>query len=195
RPVRADAVTLEMANRYVAQMREMPLVRSVLKDVENDRGSNEFIVAGSRSRTGRPLLANDPHLPHTAPSIWYENQISAPGLDAIGASFAGAPFVILGNNDRIAWTATNHLADVTDVYQERLVADPASPSGLSTEYKGQLEPVQALPQTFRANTIGDGAQDSVDVVPPGAGIPAAILIVPRRNNGPIISMDQAAGTA
>ena len=62
--------------------------RTRVEDVDNDRGSNEFIVAGSRSRTGLPLIANDPHLLHTAPSIWYENQISAPGFTAIGASFA-----------------------------------------------------------------------------------------------------------
>ena len=85
--------------------------------------------------------------------------------------------------------------DVTDVYQERIVADPNSPSGLSTLYNGKLEPVQALPQTFRANTIGDGVLDSLTPCHRAGPIPAAVLIVPRRNEGPIISLNQAAGTA
>jgi penicillin amidase len=193
--VLGDAVTMDMARRYLAQLRTLPLVQAVLKNPDDDRGSNEFIIAGSRSRTGLPILANDPHLALSAPSIWYENQISTPSFNAIGASFAGAPFVILGNNDRIAWGATTHLIDATDVYQERIVPDSNSPSGLSTMYNGNLEPVQALPQTFRVNTIGDGAQNNLNTVPAGGAIPAAVLIVPRRNNGPIISLNQAAGTA
>ena len=78
---------------------------------------------------------------------------------------------------------------------ERIVADPNSASGLSTVYQGTLEPVQALPQVFRANTVGDGVQDSVAIVPPGGAIPAAVLIVPRRNQGPILTSNPAAGTA
>jgi len=188
-------VLMQLAASYLAQLRTLPLVQAVLKNPDDDRGSNEFIIAGSRSRTGLPILANDPHLALSAPSIWYENEITAKGFTAIGASFAGSPFVILGNNDRIAWGATTHLIDVTDVYQERIVPDPNSPSGLSTLYNGNFEPVQALPQIFRVNTIGDGAQNNLNTVPAGGAIPAAVLIVPRRNNGPIISLNQAAGTA
>jgi penicillin amidase len=62
-------------------------------------------------------------------------------------------------------------------------------------YQGNLEPVQALPQVFRANTVGDAVQNNVVTVPPGGAIPAAVLIVPRRNHGPIIAFNQAAGTA
>ena len=190
-----DPVLMELASSYLAQLRTLPFVNVVVQGPEGDRGSNQFIISGARSRTGLPILANDPHLPLSAPSIWYENQISTPSFNAIGASFAGTPFVILGRNERIAWSATTHVADVTDVYQERIVSDPNSPSGLSTLYNTNLEPVVALPQTFRANTIGDGVPNSLTIVPPGGAIPAAVLIVPRRNNGPIISMNQAAGTA
>ena len=62
-------------------------------------------------------------------------------------------------------------------------------------YQGNAEPVQALPQVFRANTLGDGVQNNVVIVPPGGAIPAAVMIVPRRNQGPIITFNQAAGTA
>ena len=193
--VLSDAVTIDMAKRYIAHLRTLPLVQAVVKDADDDRGSNQFIISGARSRTGLPIVANDPHLALSAPSIWYENQISTPSSTAVGASFAGAPFIILGHNDRISWSATNHLADVTDVYQERIVADANSPSGLSTMYNGTLEAVVALPQTFRANTVGDGVQNSLITIPSGGAIPPAVLIVPRRNNGPIISLNQAAGTA
>ena len=85
--------------------------------------------------------------------------------------------------------------DVTDTYAEQLRPDPSSPSGLATVYQGQLEPVIPIPETFRQNNPGSGTPDNLTVVPPGGAIPPATLIVPRRNNGPIIQLDQAAGTA
>jgi penicillin amidase len=85
--------------------------------------------------------------------------------------------------------------DVTDTYAEQVRPDPSSPSGLATVYQGRLEPVIPIPETFRQNTPGSGTADNLTVVPPGGAIPPATLIVPRRNNGPIISLDQAAGTA
>ncbi len=194
-PAMNDPVLMRLASDYLAQLRAIPFLQSVLKNPDDDRGSNEFVISGNRSRTGLPILANDPHLQLSAPAIFYENEIRTPGFSAIGASFAGVPFVIVGNNERFAWGVTTHLMDVTDVYQERIVPDPGSPSGLSTMYQGNLEPVQALPQTFRANTPGDGVQNNVVTVPPGGAIPAAVLIVPRRNQGPIIAVNQAAGTA
>ena len=194
-PALNDPVLMQLARDYQAQLRSIPFLQAVLKSPDDDRGSNEFVIAGHRSRTGLPILANDPHLQLTAPSIFYENEIRTPSFSAIGASFAGIPFVIAGNNEHLAWGVTTHFMDVTDVYQERIVLDPSSPSGLSTMYHGTREPVQALPQVFRANTIGDGVQDNIVTVPPGGAIPEAVLIVPRRNHGPLIAMNQVAGTA
>ena len=101
--------------------------------------------------------------------------------------------MLIGNNDRITWSLTTSFTDVTDVYQERLVPDSNSPSGLSTVYQGRLEPVIALPQTFRVNTPADGVADSVNAVAPSPTVPAAVLIVPRRNQGPLIVANVAAG--
>jgi penicillin amidase len=190
-----DLVLMQLARDYLAELGSIPFLQAVLKSPDDDRGSNEFVISGNRSRTGRPILANDPHLQLTAPSIFYENEIRTPSFSAVGASLAGVPFVIAGNNEHLAWGVTTHFMDVTDVYQERIVFDPNSASGLSTMYQGSLEPVQALPQTFRANTPGDGVQDNIVTVPPGGGVPEAVLIVPRRNHGPIIAMNQTAGTA
>jgi penicillin G amidase len=194
-PALNDPALMQLATDYLAQLRSIPFLQAALKSPDDDRGSNEFVISGNRSRTGLPILANDPHLQFTAPSIFYQNEIRTPRFSAIGASFAGIPFVIAGNNEHLAWGVTTHFMDVTDVYQERIVIDPNSPSGLSTTYQGNLEPVQALPQTFRANTLGDGVQDNIVTVPPGGPIPAAVLIVPRRNQGPLVAVNQAAGTA
>jgi penicillin amidase len=79
-------------------------------------GSNNWAVAGGRTRNGHPILANDPHLHLTLPSIWYEIQLSAPGTNAAGVSLPGAPLVIIGYNDRIAWGFTNGGDDVLDWY-------------------------------------------------------------------------------
>jgi len=88
-------------------------------------GSNNWAVAGARSATGRPLLANDPHLGLQAPSLWYFAHLSWPGRELIGGTVAGLPSVVLGRNDRIAWGFTNTGPDVQDLYLEKL--DPADP--------------------------------------------------------------------
>lgn len=82
--------------------------------------SNNWVVAGRRTSTGRPILANDPHLQIEFPSTWYEVHVVAAGLDAIGVSIPGSPFVIIGHNARIAWGLTNTGADVQDLYLERV---------------------------------------------------------------------------
>jgi penicillin amidase len=86
-------------------------------------GSNSWVVSGARSASGKPLLANDPHLPLTAPPVWYFAHLSAPGIDAIGATLPGVPGVIIGRNDRIAWGFTNTGPDVQDLYLEKMQPD------------------------------------------------------------------------
>jgi len=81
-------------------------------------GSNSWVIAGSRTATGRPLLANDPHLNVEMPSIWYEAHVIAAGLDVAGVTLPSNPFVIIGHNKRIAWGLTNTGADVIDFYVE-----------------------------------------------------------------------------
>ena len=85
-------------------------------------GSNNWVVSGTRSESGKPLLANDPHLGLTAPPVWYFAQLSVPGINIIGSTLPGVPGVILGRNDRIAWGFTNTSPDVQDLYIEKLDA-------------------------------------------------------------------------
>ncbi len=81
-------------------------------------GSNNWVVSGDRTRSGKPLLANDPHLPYGVPSIWYMIHLEAPGLDVSGVSLPGMPMVIIGHNSHIAWGVTNTDPDVQDLYEE-----------------------------------------------------------------------------
>ena len=81
-------------------------------------GSNSWVVAPSRSATGRPLLANDPHLAVEMPSVWYEVHVVAGGLDVSGVTLPSAPFVLIGHNARLAWGLTNTGIDVQDFYVE-----------------------------------------------------------------------------
>jgi penicillin amidase len=93
--------------------------------VEGLAASNNWVVSGKHTVTGKPLLANDPHLPASAPSIWYLVHLSAPGLRVAGVSAPGGPGVIIGHNDRIAWGMTNVGPDVQDLYEEKF--DPENP--------------------------------------------------------------------
>jgi penicillin amidase len=86
-------------------------------------GSNNWVLAGPRSESGKPIVANDPHLGLTTPSIWYFARLSAPGLEVFGATFPGTPYVILGRNAHVAWGGTNTGPDVQDFYIERVRPD------------------------------------------------------------------------
>ncbi|MEZ5663064.1 MAG: penicillin acylase family protein [Burkholderiaceae bacterium] len=95
------------------------------------KGSNNWAVSGERSRTGAPLLANDPHLGLSAPALWYFARLQAPdvadmrGVDVIGATLPGAPVVVLGRTPEAAWAFTNTGPDVQDLYLEQI--DPGDP--------------------------------------------------------------------
>ncbi len=81
-------------------------------------GSNNWVVSGAHTVSGRPLLANDMHLPHQVPNIWYEAHLAANDFDVAGVTLPGVPFVVVGHNRRIAWGFTNLGPDVTDLFLE-----------------------------------------------------------------------------
>ncbi len=82
------------------------------------KGSNDWVVSGRFTRTGKPILANDPHLELQLPAIWYLAELKGPNLHVIGATLPGFPGVIIGHNDHIAWGMTNVNPDVQDIYIE-----------------------------------------------------------------------------
>ena len=193
-PSAADTAATELGRKYVQRIRELPFFKDRM---ERDKrpGSNQWAVSGRHTVNGRPLVANDPHLALDQPSTFYPIHLKSDHSDVMGNSFAGAPFIAVGQTRHIAWGATVSPLDVTDVFAEQVVADASSPSGLSTRYRNALEPVIPIPESYRVNRIGDGVLDNLAAVPPGGAIPAVTLIVPRRNNGPIVQLDVAAGSA
>jgi penicillin amidase len=129
-------------------------------------GSNNWVVSGARSETGKPLLANDPHLGLSAPALWYFARMTSPSGTVIGATMPGVPSVVLGRNERIAWGFTNTGPDVQDVYIERI--DPANPARYQT------------PEGWRDFAT---AREVIRV----KGKPDVVLSVRISRNGPIIS--------
>ncbi|MDT4955881.1 MAG: penicillin amidase [Acidobacteriota bacterium] len=97
---------------------------------EDRAASNNWVVSGAHTVSGKPLLANDPHLNSSAPSIWYMMHLSAPGLRVAGVTSPGLPGIVIGHNERIAWGFTNVGPDVQDLYIEKF--DKENPSRYMT---------------------------------------------------------------
>ena len=120
-------------------------------------GSNNWVVDGTKTTTGKPLLANDPHLGIQMPSVWYMNALhcntvsDACPLNVAGYSFPGVPSIILGHNDRIAWGVTNTGPDVQDLYIEKI--NPANPN--QYEYMGKWEDMQLINETIHVKNAPD----------------------------------------
>ncbi len=108
---------------------------SVLGGAGQGLGSNCWAVGGSRTATGKPILAGDPHLPVRNPSIWYEVALDASDLHLIGFSIPGVLGVVIGHNDRVAWSFTYAYADTQDLFVER--QDPVDLRRY--EYEGRME--------------------------------------------------------
>jgi penicillin G amidase len=88
------------------------------RDIRHTLGSNNWVVSGAHTATGKPMLANDTHLELSVPPIWYEMHLTCPGWNVKGFTLPGAPLVVIGHNDRIAWGFTNNGAAVQDLYIE-----------------------------------------------------------------------------
>ncbi|GAA3979454.1 MULTISPECIES: penicillin acylase family protein [Streptomyces] len=151
-------------------------LQNVLDDVPtavgvngNGIGSNSWVVAGKYTITGKPLLANDPHLSASLPSVWYQMGLhcrtvsSKCQYDVSGYTFAGMPGVIIGHNQDIAWGMTNSGVDVTDLYLEKL-------SGDGYLYDGKVKPFTTREETIKV-----------------AGGESKKIVVRETNNGPLLS--------
>jgi penicillin amidase len=110
-------------------------------------GSNNWVVAGSKSTSGQPLLANDMHLGLQMPSIWYEVHLVGGGLDVEGYSFPGVPGIVVGHNEYIAWGVTNLGPDVQDLYIEKV--NPANPD--QYEYEGQWQNMEIIEEVIEVS--------------------------------------------
>ena len=120
-------------------------------DANKELGSNNFAVSGARSATGFPLLANDPHLQLNLPSIWYQVQLHAPGVNTYGVSIPGAPFTIIGFNEQAAWGVTNTYADVLDWYEVEF----RDARKLEYRHGGRWRPVRRRVERIRVRGLPD----------------------------------------
>ncbi|MER6559955.1 penicillin acylase family protein [Streptomyces sp. NPDC001027] len=115
----------------------------------NGIGSNSWVVGGAHTITGKPLLANDPHLSASLPSVWYQMGLhcrkvsSACQYDVAGYTFAGMPGVVIGHNADISWGMTNSGVDVTDLYLEKLSGDDGY------QYDGKVKPFATREETIK----------------------------------------------
>ncbi len=187
------AGVLPLAKGSLDAIEKAPYLKEILA-TPGERGSNQWVISGSNTTTGNPILANDPHLALGTPSTLYPIALRSGRLDAVGYGFAGVPLIVIGSNRRITWGATVNPLDVTDIYAEQVVPDATSPSGLSTIFKGQMEHVLPIPESYLVNVSTASSPDTLAPPPPGS-VPAVTLIVPRRNGGPIISFTSAPGPA
>lgn len=106
-------------------------------------GSNNWVVAGSRSRSGLPLLGSDPHMPYQHWSSFHEVGLHGGSFDAVGAGLVGMPGLLFGRNRHLAWGITNNICSLRDLYQERPVGDAHGVDGAPAfEYDGRPEPAQ-----------------------------------------------------
>lgn len=111
---------------------------------EDMLGSNNWAVSGARTSTGTPMLANDPHLGLNLPSLWYEVQLSIPGQNVYGASLPGAPGVVIGFNDSIAWGVTNGTRDVVDFYRVTFKDSKRNEYRYNGQWKQTVKRVEAI---------------------------------------------------
>ncbi len=154
----ADArATLRLVDAMLQELEAAPPLAAGVEP--GTLGSNSWAVSPSRSASGHALLAGDPHLELSLPSIWYEVHVVVPGeVDVYGVTFAGAPWVVIGFNRHIAWTFTNNDADVVDAYAES-VDDNGSPS--SYRLDGEWLPLEQRVEVYR---LPDGRALATDTV-------------------------------
>lgn len=165
-------VTLATELRGMNLQPELKRILAALPVLGFDTASNEWALTGARTTTGKPIIANDPHLGLDAPILWYLARIVTPGFTIAGATVPGVPLHILGHNGAVAWGFTTTTSDTQDLFVEQ--TDPQDP----TRY---VTPDGNRPFEIRSETI------RVD------GQPDETLTVRETRHGPVISDLEAAG--
>ncbi|MGQ0801712.1 MAG: DUF4394 domain-containing protein [Pseudomarimonas sp.] len=191
---------LALLQKHVDAIQDNPILAPQLNRRENRAGSNWWMVGGQRTASGRPILANDPHLGLSTPVLFHEGHVIstdpryAEPMNTVGSIAPGTPWPILGCTLQFCWGLTTNPLDVTDAYFEQFVLNTF---GLPTHTRHStgIEPVLWVFQSFFTNGVGDGTANNVARVNSiGYTNGAVTVIIPRRNNGPVVSIDTVAGT-
>jgi penicillin amidase len=152
-PSSGAAAPVPAAPSFFAALAGDPAVSELLRGgYREGLGSNNWVVDGTMTASGAPMLANDPHLAAHVPSLWYLAHMSAGDFDVIGATLPGAPAMAIGRNRHIAWGATNVAADVQDFYAEQNDA-----TGTRARFRGRDEPMAIVRE--RIDVKGDDPID------------------------------------
>ncbi len=187
--------TLKSIHRIRETWRNTPYLSEILSKKTGETGSNWWVVDGAHSESGFPILANDPHLGLDTPPVFYEIHLTVSNdprngpMNVNGVSFAGAPTIAQGCNDRICWGSTVNPMDVTDYYQEFLLVNIVTQLPTATIFGPGAEPLVVIPQTFNVNQVGDMQPDNLTDAGVGPTQGGLTFLVPRRNMGPIIDVD------
>jgi penicillin amidase len=187
--------TLKLAQKYLEALRRAPLFEGTLEPGLHRLASNWWLIGGKLTDSGYAMLASDPHLSLSTPPIWYEahlivsNDPARGPMNVAGVTLPGVPGVVLGCNERVCWGATMNPLDVTDTFQEQIVFDLATLTPKGTVFEGRVDPLVLIPQTYRVNQVGNGVQDDVVTASVGLFEGGMTVLVPRRNNGPIVAID------
>ncbi|HEX5271385.1 MAG TPA: penicillin acylase family protein [Gemmataceae bacterium] len=155
-----------------------PVGRSV-SDPQGAEGSNNWVIAGRRSASGRPLVASDPHVPFDAVSWWYEVHLCGGSFHVAGMAYAGVPAVMFGRTEGVAWGCTNNICSQRDLYRER--ADPAQPGCFL--YDGRWEPWRERAEVIDIKG-GDPARKTIRYSRNGPVVDE-VLPPPARGTGPV----------
>jgi penicillin amidase len=194
-----DSTSLRLAQRYLDRISDNPVIAPHLKRRENRAGSNWWMVGPGKTASGRPILANDPHLSLDTPMLFHEGHVISNDprypqpMNSVGSIAPGTPWPILGCTTNFCWGLTTNSLDVTDAYVERFVLNTY---GLPTHtiYNNTQEPVLWVFQSYFVNRIGDGTVDNVvrenSIGYTNGGIS---IVIPRRNNGPVVDIDGSTG--
>lgn len=186
--IRSDELAWGSLSRsLLAQNREL---QDLLGTRTPETGSNNWVISGERTTTGKPILANDPHLGIGMPGIWYFNALhcqpvsAACPFDVMGSSLTGVPGIILGHNARIAWGATNVGPDVQDLFIEHIDDD-------QYEYRGEMLPLETTTEVITINgKLPDDYEPSpneVNAYDPDTDTTTVTLTVRFTQHGPLIS--------
>jgi penicillin amidase len=193
------ASAAKAAKRVQKNLEQAPNIARLMNRRELEIGSNEWGVAGEHTSSGRPIIANDPHLSLNIPSTFYEwhlvveNDPTNGPMNVSGVGFPGAPAVILGQNEHITWGATTNPMDVSDVFQDRLYALQPECFAIGEPFcilsEGLFHPVVIEFPTYFVNVIGDNMDDNlVDVTATLPDENQLIATVPFRSFGPILDI-------
>ncbi len=175
----ADEESILPPGAYPSRRGKSELVGAAIGDPDEGQGSNNWVIAGSRTATGKPLLASDPHIAFAAVSCWYEAHLSGGTFNVTGMAYAGMPAVMFGRNERLAWGITNNICSARDIYQEK--TDPRRPGCFF--YDGRWEKAREVVEEIKVR----GAKPVRKTIVYSRNGPVIddILPAPARGTGPV----------